>query len=368
MKAVVLHSNKQLIIEDFAINSPNPNECQIKIAATGVCSSDIFRSFDNGAYFYPLIMGHELSGEVVAIGENVKNIKVGDNVAVYPLIPCQNCSFCLNRAFVQCKNYDYYGSRRHGGFSEFLNVNEWNLIPLPFSVKLDRAAALEPLSVCIHAIKKCGLFGKNIQQSYENKINVAILGAGFLGLLCAKLLNWIDPQISVTLIDRNKFKLDQNKCEFQNNICLENSEEWEKYLTRNSNQFSHVIESCGSPDTFRYTIQIAQPGGTIVWMGNIYSDLEIPKKMVSSILRKELVIKGTWNSNYDPEIPDNDWYDAINILKSGFDFENLISEKISLNELPLKLKQLFSHKSRESEFNTIKIFVIPSMSEERSCN
>lgn len=115
MQAVVLHSNKHLQLESIPLHTPNSNECQIRVAATGVCSSDIFRSFDNGAYFYPLIMGHELSGEITKVGSNVnERFKVNDKVAVYPLIPCKICEHCINKSFIHCKNYDYYGSRCHG--------------------------------------------------------------------------------------------------------------------------------------------------------------------------------------------------------------------------------------------------------------
>jgi len=291
MKAVVLHANKKLVYEDCFIDQLGSYECQIKVAAAGICSSDIYRSFDNGAYFYPLIMGHELSGEVVLIGNNVTKYKIGDKVVVYPLIPCKKCESCVNKNYVYCKHYDYYGSRRHGGFSEYLNVHEWNLILLPNSISLDQAASLEPLSVCIHALERAGLY-HNVEKLNENK-KIAILGAGFLGLLCSKILSWIDPNLNVTLIDRNKFKLEKNKSPNHENIFIENKEKWESYLKKNSDQFSYIIESCGSPDTFRYSIQLAKPGATIVWMGNIFSNLDLPKLVVSSILRKELNIKGT---------------------------------------------------------------------------
>lgn len=210
------------------------------------------------------------------------------------------------------------------------------------------------------------MYNSNTDKINPNNNNIAILGAGFLGLLCAKILNWISPDLPVTLIDRNKYKLDHNISDTHQNICLTENADWQNFIKENSAQFSHVIESCGSPDTFRYSIQLAKHAGTIVWMGNIFSDLEIPKAMISSILRKELNIKGTWNSNYDPDNPDCDWMDAIKLLSKGLKFENLISERISLEDLPSRMKQLYSHKSRESEFKAIKILVIPSMNTERS--
>ena len=85
MKAAVLKTNKKIVIEEIPISDPNPNECQISIKAAGVCSSDIQRSFKKGAYSYPLVMGHEFSGEVIKLGEDVTDFVKGDRVAVFPL-------------------------------------------------------------------------------------------------------------------------------------------------------------------------------------------------------------------------------------------------------------------------------------------
>ena len=89
MKAVVLKKNKSLVVEDKQLDALNHKKCRIKIHNVGLCSSDIERSFRNGAYFYPLIMGHEISGEISEIGKKVDNFTIGDRVAVFPLLPSQ---------------------------------------------------------------------------------------------------------------------------------------------------------------------------------------------------------------------------------------------------------------------------------------
>ena len=94
MKAAVLVADKTIVIKDVPILEPKENECTVKIKYAGVCSSDIFRGYGNGAYGYPLIMGHELAGEIVSIGYNVKGIIIGDKVTIFPLKPCFSCISC----------------------------------------------------------------------------------------------------------------------------------------------------------------------------------------------------------------------------------------------------------------------------------
>ena len=72
----------------------NADECLVKVKVCGICSSDIYRAFENGAYFYPIIIGHEISGQVLKTGKSVKTFNIGDMVSVFPLLPCFNCHSC----------------------------------------------------------------------------------------------------------------------------------------------------------------------------------------------------------------------------------------------------------------------------------
>src|SRR4051812_29791918 len=121
MKALLLKSDG---VFEFDTNHPTPDlsgeDVLVKVTAAGVCSSDIPRSFSNQSYFYPAILGHEVVG-----------ILNGKKVAVYPLISCTQCELCKIEDFHLCKNYNYIGSRRHGGFAEFVATPKQNVIDLP---------------------------------------------------------------------------------------------------------------------------------------------------------------------------------------------------------------------------------------------
>ena len=229
MKAVVLSSNKKIELLNVSKPQIESDECLIAIKYVGICSSDIYRAFDSGAYFYPLIMGHEFAGEVIEIGSGVSEFKIGDKVAVFPLKPCFSCDSCSKKLYAQCVKYSYYGSRCNGAFSEFLNVNKWNLIKIPDSISLKDACLIEPLAVVLHGINKLNLFECKI-----SKPKVAILGSGFLGIMLIDLLKLYKPTIEITIIDRNQFKLEIVKSEKVKTELLQSDIEWDNFLLNNN--------------------------------------------------------------------------------------------------------------------------------------
>ena len=223
---VILSANQQLIIENRPLSPLQRDACCVKIINVGVCSSDISRAFSNGAYFYPLVMGHEMAGEIVALGQDVTQYKIGDKVAVFPLLPCFKCVACQQESYQQCQDYGYYGSRQDGAYTEYLNVKAWNLLPIPNHISLADAALIEPLAVVLHAIKRAKLLVE------EKPMSIAILGAGFLGLLMACILSKKAPHLRVSLFDRNEFKLQIGKHYAHETWLVKTTSEWQKILER----------------------------------------------------------------------------------------------------------------------------------------
>lgn len=127
MKALVLEKNEVLKYKDIPMpERKNKNSYLVKVIASGICGSDLHRAFEGEAYHYPLIMGHEFSGTIEE-GFKGSKFKEKDNVVIFPLIPCKKCTACQTGDFAQCMNYDYLGSRRDGGFAEYVYVSEENL-------------------------------------------------------------------------------------------------------------------------------------------------------------------------------------------------------------------------------------------------
>jgi len=324
----------------------------VRVSGAGVCSSDVARAFERGAYHYPLVMGHEFAGRVVETSQDARRFKIEDRVAVFPLIPCQTCESCRNKDYVCCSRYDYFGSRRDGGFAEYVGVPEWNLIKLPAFVDDVTAAVMEPLAVAARALSRAG-FLRTTAIPYKK---AAILGAGFLGQAAARMLALFHPRLDLTIVDRHAWKLNLIRSKSIRTARIATPAEWDRFLSRNASAFDFVLEAVGAPRTYRASLALAKPKSTVVWMGNISGDLTLPKKDVSSILRKEIKILGTWNSGFHPTLA-NDWTRVLALLKRGLDVSALISVKTPLAQLPAVMQQLYRHKKGVEPRRWLKVVV-----------
>jgi L-iditol 2-dehydrogenase len=349
MKSLVLVENKKFQIHDRKLPILSKSLYRVRIRKSGICSSDIYRSHEKGAYHYPLVMGHELVGEIIEAGEDVNGYRVGSRVAVFPLLPCFKCEACKKEVYAQCYNYDYYGSRIDGGFAEVLDVYPWNLMLIPDDVRFEDAVSTEPMAVVVHALKKLDL----LKESKSNSKNIVILGGGFLGLLMVQILNKV-TNLKITIVDRNKFKLKAASKFTCKCVHLSNEKEWETFNKANS--FDYVIEATGNPKAFSYSIDLVNNGGKVLWMGNISGDLTMKQKTVSNVLRKEISIIGIWNSIYIPAKID-DWKDTIKLMQNGIHPSNLVTKEVSLDEVPEMLQRMHNHKIRKHHFEFIKIIV-----------
>jgi L-iditol 2-dehydrogenase len=348
MKAAVLVSNKKIKIKKIKIPKIKDDECLVQIKFSGICSSDIYRAFFNRSYFYPLIMGHEISGVIKKIGKKVKGFGINQNVGIFPLLPCNNCIECKNKKYARCKSYNYYGSRNNGGFAEYLAVKKWNLIKCK-DIDLYQLSTLEPFSVCVHAIKLLNL------KKFDRK-SICIIGAGYLGLIISEILSKIYSKNLLYQIDRNFFKLKLSKKNNKKNFLIKNQNEFVRFS--NKNKFDIVIEATGNHQMMSNSIDLVSSGGRCVWLGNIDQDLVLKKRIVSSILRKEISILGSWNSDFKSSEHKDDWKKSIFLMKKfKLNTSKYVTKFIKLDNIFSLFKKLYLHKLGKKKFNYIKYSV-----------
>ena len=342
MKKLNLIENGKFILEDEKMPRLKKDSSIIKLSHVGVCSSDIKRSFGNGAYFYPLVMGHEAMG---FIHKSNGIFKQGDKVVIFPLKPCFRCKSCEGKKFQTCSSYSYYGSREDGGYQQFLLVNNWNLLKLPQAMLNADAALVEPTAVMVHV--KNILIGLAGSLHSLKDMKGAIIGGGFLTMILSKIITEIGlPQPDV--FDRNKFKIDFAKSKNINSIHSD-----ELLKPSKANNYDWVVEASGDPNAFQTSIEIAKSGGKLIWMSNVQGDVNISSTAISSILRKELTISGSWNSSYQPS-GKSDWKETIELIKKGLSPSQFVTHYVTLEELPKILKRFQKHKSRKKNFQAIK--------------
>lgn len=292
MKAWVLHEVGDLRYEDVPLPELQPGWALIKVLAAGICSSDIPRIFEKGTYHFPTIPGHEFCGRVEAVHDGADNGWIGKRVGVYPLIPCKKCPSCLKGEYETCSDYDYIGSRRDGGFAEYVAVPVWNLIELPDTVSDIQGALLEPAAVALHAVRR-----GNIKPGEA----VCVVGTGAIGILAGQ---WAKLHGAERVVVKGRSGA---KRELVQQCGLE-------YSTDTDGSYNCVIEAVGSEKALEESLMLASPSGRILLMGNPDGDRNLSWNLYWSILRKQLTLIGTWNSSYG--VQESDWAEVIQDIDS----------------------------------------------------
>ncbi|MFH1084911.1 MAG: galactitol-1-phosphate 5-dehydrogenase [Chloroflexota bacterium] len=338
MGALVLHAIGDLRYERVPMPTFQAGQALVRVAAVGVCGSDLPRVYEHGTYRMPLIPGHEAAGVVVAVIEPAVEapgdapVPPGTPVAIKPLIPCRRCAYCQIGAYGQCVAYDYIGSRRDGAWAEFVAVPQENLVPLPPGVALDEAALAEPLAVALHAVRQGGVQPGDC---------VAVLGAGPIGMLVAQWARlWGAGRVLLVDLDPAKLALVEELALGQTfNARQGDPVAWVLGETDGMGA-DLVVEAAGAPATLEQALRIARPLGRVVIMGNPAGAVTLPEATVSGILRKELTIRGTWNSQFT-RLPVDEWQVALEMLAAGrIRVAPLITHRVPLAEGPAILERM----------------------------
>ncbi|TKJ46712.1 galactitol-1-phosphate 5-dehydrogenase [Candidatus Aerophobetes bacterium Ae_b3a] len=354
MKAAVLYGIGDLRFEEVPLPKTKKREVLVRVKACGICSSDIARVMEKGTYSFPLIPGHELSGEVANIRGDISSLKEetksvnqnGDRVVVAPLLPCYKCPHCQIGEYNLCDDYDYLGSRCNGGFAEYVKAPQENLIKIPPGVSFEEAALTEPTSVALHALR---------QARIEVGDKVAILGTGTIGIILAQWARIMGAS-EVYLVDvvEEKLRVAQ-EYSFTETVNASKEDTVKSILEKTGQRGVDVsIEAAGNPITFKQSIQVVRKGGKVVFLGNIRGEVTLPDELVSSILRKELTMYGTWNSRFT-ELPKNEWAATLHFIKVGkLKVKPLITHRFELKQA----REAFQMMYKGEEFFNKVMFVI----------
>ncbi len=348
----LLQNNKLKLINKKLSKKVLANQCRIEILYSGICASDIPRAFESMAYRYPLIMGHEFIGRVITVGVKCKNFEKGDIVSAFPLIPCsaqntkKSCVYCDEKKYNLCDNYDYYGSRRDGSFCEVMDVNEWNLFKLKKKHNLKLYSLIEPTAVSFNIIE-------NLKKNLGNKLDILILGAGYIGQIVSRILSSQGKKNNIYILDRNKFKLDfVKKYSFKQILVSKKNFKKENLVSQLKSKFDIVIESTGKDTNFLNALNFAKKDGTVIYSGNIDKKLIFSKNQVSDILRKQLTIKGIWNSSFKSKI--DNWKKSEKFISNNYGMDQLITHVSELDGAADLLKNIYLKKKGKIKNNYLK--------------
>ena len=320
MKAAVFYGKEDLRIENIEMPEVSADGVLIKVKACGICGTDmhIFDG-DEGAAPTPkgTVLGHEFAGEVVAVGDKVTKVKVGDSVCVDPNKLCNECDYCLSGIGHFCESMIGIGTTVHGGFAEYCAVPQSQVYKFD-SIEYEKAAMTEPVACCLHGIDMCDINAGD---------TVCVIGGGMIGLLMLQLakLKGASTLILAEPVAEKREAAKKLGADITVNPLEENLAEVIK--ANGIDRVSTVIECVGKPSPVEQAISVAGKKSTVMMFG-----LTKPNDTISvkpfEIFKKEIVLKASFINPYTQKR-------ALALIESGkIDVSSMVFKTAPVDELP----------------------------------
>jgi len=283
MRQAIMTHPGTIEFRDVPEPKPGPGEILLRIQKIGVCGSDIHVWHGQHPFTpYPVVQGHEYSGEVVAVGEGVSKVGIGMKATAAPQEVCGQCAHCRRGDYNICDHLKVRGFQAPGCAQDFFIVPEQRVVAIPDSLSFEQGAFIEPIAVAAHATARGGdLSGKN----------VVVTGAGTIGNLIAQAATCRGAK-RVLITDINDFRLKKAREVGVENTCNVLTEDFatKAKVVFGSEGFSVAFEAAGVEASLDTAVQEIQKGGTIVVVA-VYG--ERPRVDLSIIGDRELSLIGT---------------------------------------------------------------------------
>lgn len=319
MRVAVYYNNKDVRLEERPVPQINDDEILVKVMASGICGTDVMEWYRIKKA--PIVLGHEISGIIEKVGNNVKNFKYGDRVMVSHHVPCMKCHYCMNGSHTACEtlhktNFD------PGGFSEYIRVPRLNVelgtLKLPDDVSFEEGTFIEPLGTIVRA--------QRIANLKENQA-LLVIGSGISGLMHIKLARAKGVK-KIIAVDINEYRMNAAK-EFGANVILNANEAVaEKLKEANEGRLADVIIVCtGALSAAKQALQCIDKGGTILFFAVPKPDekLEMP---INDFWRNEIKVMTSYGA------APNDLKEALGLIKNKkINFNGMITHKLKFGEI-----------------------------------
>lgn len=343
MKALLLAEYRRLQIADFPTPTPAPDEVLVRVAACGICGSDV-HGYDgsSGRRIPPIVMGHEAAGTVAAVGEGVTKFSPGDRVTFDSTVSCGACQFCLRGEVNLCDNRRVLGVscgdyRCTGAFAEYISVPEHIVYALPDALSFAEAAMLEAVSVAVHAVSLTGASAARTGL---------VVGAGMIGLLTLQALRAAGcPAVFVTDVDSSRLALARELGATEVIQASGSNVVSEILRLTGGSGVDLAVEAVGLDATVRTAIDCVRKGGTVTLVGNITPEVTLP---LQKVVTRQLRLQGSCASA-------GEYPQAIELLTRGkIRVKPLITAVAPLEEGPRWFERLYAR-----EPNLMKVVLTP---------
>ena len=350
MKAAIFYGPGDIRLEEISLPKISDQEVLVKVKAAGICGSDLHFYGGTTESFAPApgsILGHELSGEVVKVGDKIHDIEIGDRVGIEPLIGCGKCEFCLSGDYHLCRELKHIGIAFGGGFAEYTKAPRRNVFPLPANVSYEAAALLDCYAVSVHAIHRVPI------QVVDT---VAVLGSGTIGLTTMQVAKAAGARRVIVVGRRSESLKLAREAGADETINLTNADLIEEVGVLTNTRGVDITFECvgGTASTLSQAISIARPGGKVCVIGLFTAT---PPLDLWAALTKELDVKFAMSyARWDNQV---EFAIALDLMTS----ERLRPEPLITHRLPLeKITEGFNILLDKARTNAVKVILQPSQS------
>ena len=317
MKASFLNKELKIYTAEIEIPVLDANQVLVKVESVGVCGSDVhyYKHGVIGPYVVenPIILGHELSGTITAVGSEVSPTRIGKRVAVEPQRACKSCKQCLAGRYNLCPDIEFYATPPiDGAFCEYVKIESSFAFDIPDSISFDAAALIEPMSVCLWAAQKAKIGPDS---------TVLIAGAGPIGVIMAQVASALGaPAVVVTDI------LD-SRLEFVRGYGATGTVNTSK-SSLGDEKFDVFIDACGIPSAVYAGIKATGPAGRVLLVGLGSDDMNLP---VSHIQNNEIIVTGVFRYT-------NTWPTSIDLIAAGkVNLDAIVTHRFGLGDVEAAL-------------------------------
>jgi len=318
MKAITFtEKGKYEYRQDYPVPKPADKDVIVDVSECGLCGTDVHIYRGEFEANFPVVIGHEFSGIVKEVGSEVSKFSPGERVTVNPNTICNRCEFCRSGRENLCVTLPGLGVNSDGGFAEYARVPERCVYSIPEEVSFTEAAFAEPLSCAINGINNARI---------EKGDDVLVLGSGPTGLLLTQLAK-ISGAAKVVSTAKRAERLEMAaKLGATDTIDVNEVDLVEAAQDVLENTGADVvIEAVGAEKTMKQSVQLAKPGGRVVWFGVASPELEIPIKPFE-VYRKEMTIQGSFVNPYTTQ-------DAIDLMaENKVEVEDLVTHRYELKQ------------------------------------
>ncbi len=325
MRVAMYYSNQDIRIEEVPIPALEPGEVLMRVEASGICGSDVLEWYRSSKA--PLVLGHEVAGQVVKVGVGVSKFKIGDRIVASHHVPCNTCYYCLTGHHTACEtlrrtNFD------PGGFSEYIRLPAINVdrgvFIIPEELSYEEATFHEPLGCVIRAQRVANL---------KPGQSVLVIGSGIAGLLHISLAK-ASGVAKIMAVDIVPYRLQAAKRLGATEALTASEDISRSFRQMNNGRLADLVLVCtGAKQALLQALESVERGGTVLFFAPTEPEVEIPLSINQVFFRNDITLTTSYGAS-----PYDSWL-ALELMRTQVvRVEEMITHRLPLEETALGFK------------------------------